>query len=70
MFCSKSCHACHLRREEVRCTRRFLRMSQEPALQPGDMEETFQGLAERAKQYDLRILSRSPWKLNKRTLRL
>ena len=51
VYCSESCHACHLRQEEARCTRRYLQMSQGPALRPGDMEEMFKSIRERAEKY-------------------
>eukprot|EP00439_Symbiodinium_sp_Y106_P011919 s2494_g1.t2 len=38
-----------------------MNMSQEPALRPGDMDEMFADLSVRAAEYNLTILSRSPW---------
>ncbi|CAJ1409132.1 unnamed protein product [Effrenium voratum] len=63
VFCSRSCHACHLRQTEQRCTRRFLDMDQHPALRPGDMNQMFRDIVSRAKKYsyNITVLSKSPW---------
>lgn len=63
VFCAKTCHTCHLREEDLRCARRYLPMNQKPVLQPGDMDQMFQDIKDRAQKYssNVQILSRSPW---------
>jgi len=61
VFCSASCHACHLRAREQRCTRQNLDMGQRPILQPGDMDALFEGFESRWSEYNATVLHRSPW---------
>eukprot|EP00434_Breviolum_minutum_P043464 symbB.v1.2.038749.t2/scaffold6157.1/size20450/1 len=63
VFCPQTCHACHLQHEDVRCARRFVPMSQQPVLGPGDLDQTFAGMKDRAEKYssEVQILSTSPW---------
>lgn len=60
--CPKSCKSCHLRDPTLRCDKKFLNISLEPAYVPGDMNSMFNTLIEKhGNKYGVEILSTEPW---------
>lgn len=60
--CAKSCNHCHLLDPKVRCERKRLNISTEPALYPGDLEYIFQNMYDNYHhRYEVTIHSSSPW---------
>jgi len=60
--CPLSCDACHLRDPKLRCDRRALNMTLEPAYAPGDMNAMFESIVTRfGDVYEIEVLSMDPW---------
>ncbi len=62
MNCPSSCNACHIRDPKIRCDRKKLNMTLEPAYQPGDLNAMFSSIVDRfGSQYGVQIHSTDPW---------
>merc|ERR1712039_367372 len=61
IMCPRSCSNCWLLDSHQRCTRGSLSIEQEAGLRPGDLEDRFQHMAETWPQYNVTVLSSSPW---------
>ena len=59
--CPASCNACDLRDPIVRCDRKRLNVSDEPAYAPGDMSNMFQNLKANYPDLGVEVLSTNPW---------
>lgn len=63
MNCAASCDACHMRDPKVRCTHEFLAVSPDPVFRAGDMDKMFNRIITDFKEYEVKVLSESPWVL-------
>lgn len=60
--CPKACNACDLLDTKIRCSRKRMNVSDEPAYLPGDTDHMFREIIPRFQHaYDIEVLSESPW---------
>jgi hypothetical protein len=58
--CPVSCNRCDLLDSRKRCSRKFLNITEEPWMKPGDLNKLFGGLVERTKMYEPTVVSQPP----------